>query len=72
MSARSLQRLLERELGYSLHSQRGSHKKLRSTRGYAPLLFSFHDGQEIPPGLVRKILTKDVGLDEHEALDLLG
>jgi hypothetical protein len=35
------------------------------------LLFSFHDGVTIAPGLVRKILCGDVGLDEDEALELL-
>ena len=36
------------------------------------LIFAFHDGVEVPPGLVRKILIKDVGLAEDEAIKLLG
>jgi hypothetical protein len=39
--------------------------------GYPKLIFSFHDGQTIPPGLVRKILMVDVGLSEEEARRLL-
>lgn len=39
--------------------------------GYPSLTFSFHDSATIPPGLVRKILIKDVGLTEEEALKLL-
>ena len=33
--------------------------------------FSFHDGQTIPGGVVKKILTKDVGLSEEEARKLV-
>lgn len=49
----------------------GSHTRLTSTAGYPDLIFSFHDGQTLSPGLVRKILVKDVGLSEEEALTLL-
>jgi hypothetical protein len=35
------------------------------------LTFAFHDGATIPGGLVRKILVRDVGLDEEEARKLL-
>lgn len=35
------------------------------------MTFAFHDSATIPPGLVRKILTKDIGLSEEEAMDLL-
>ena len=70
MKAAELQRLLERELGYSVHSQRGSHRKLRAD-GRPMLTFSFHDGQEIAPGLVRKIL-RDAGVSDLEAAQILG
>jgi hypothetical protein len=36
-----------------------------------PLSFSFHDKATVASGLVRKILTKDVGLAEDEARKLL-
>lgn len=35
------------------------------------LTFSFHDGQEIAPGLVRKIL-RDAGVSDIEAAQILG
>lgn len=58
-------------LGYTTYSQSGSHRKLRA-EGLPSLTFAFHDGVEVPPGLVRKILLKDVGLTEAEAERLLG
>lgn len=72
MKAAALQGLLETELGYYVDSQRGSHKKMKSTAGHPPLTFAFHDGVEISKGLVRKILTKDVGLSLEAATQLLG
>lgn len=49
----------------------GSHTKLISAAGYPPLMLAFHNNQEIPPGLVRKILVKDVGLSVDAALGIL-
>jgi predicted RNA binding protein YcfA (HicA-like mRNA interferase family) len=70
MRGRELLRILTREpLNYNVTRQRGSHRKLESSSGYPPLVFSFHDGQEIPPRVVRKILVQDVGLAEQDALD---
>lgn len=71
MKAGALLKLLMRDpLGYYIERQRGSHRRLRS-QSYPDLLFSFHDGVTVSPGLVRKILTKDVGLSVDEALGLL-
>lgn len=70
MKAAELQRLLERDLGYVVHSQRGSHRKLKAD-GRPTLTFAFHDGQEIPPGLVRKVL-RDAGLTDVDAASILG
>ncbi len=67
-----LRQVLEREpLRYRAVRQRGSHVKLKSEAGYPPLLLAFHAGSDIPAGLVRKILIKDVGLSEEEAEGLL-
>ena len=64
--------LLQRSpLSYRVDRQRGSHRKLISGNGYPPLLFSFHDGQEINPRVVRSILTKDVGLTEAGAREIV-
>lgn len=41
-------------------------------KGRPPLTFAFHDGQNVPPGLVKKILTKDIGLSEEDIRDILG
>lgn len=71
MKARDLLALLEREpLAYSVARQKGSHRQLRA-QGRPPLSFSFHDGVSIGPGLVRKILVKDVGLTDDEAMSLV-
>jgi hypothetical protein len=48
----------------------GSHRRLQAP-DHPPLTFAFHDGATIPGGLVRKILVKDIGLDEDEARKLL-
>ena len=44
---------------------------LKSEAGYPDLHLAFHDRQEIPGGLVRKILVRDVGLTENDARELL-
>lgn len=72
LRARALLRVLKREpLSYVIVRQSGSHRRMESENGYEALIFAFHDGDTLPPGLVRKILTKDVGLSIEEALDLL-
>lgn len=71
MKAKRLLAVLERQpLGYEVVRQSGSHRRLRSPE-YPPLTFAFHDGATVPAGLVRKILIKDVGLDEKDARKLL-
>ncbi|MFI7586254.1 type II toxin-antitoxin system HicA family toxin [Spongisporangium articulatum] len=72
MKASALFRVLTRQpLAYSVVRQNGSHRTLESL-DYPRLTFAFHDGATVPPGLVRKILTKDVGLSDDDALGLLG
>jgi predicted RNA binding protein YcfA (HicA-like mRNA interferase family) len=63
--------LYRKPLEYHISRQEGSHRKLVSPHGYPELMFSFHDNVTVPPGAVRKILVKDVGLSEQQALDLL-
>lgn len=58
-------------LGYRLVRQTGSHSVWESPSGYPQLRLAFHDRAELPPGLVRSILIKRVGLTEEEALRLL-
>jgi predicted RNA binding protein YcfA (HicA-like mRNA interferase family) len=72
LKAQKLLRILCREpLGYEIARQSGSHRKLESRNGYPDLWFAFHDGVTVPGGAVKKILVKDVGLDENEARNLL-
>lgn len=57
-------------LGYAIKRQNGSHRHLECV-GRGRILFSYHEGATIPPGVVRKIL-RDAGLSETEAAALLG
>jgi predicted RNA binding protein YcfA (HicA-like mRNA interferase family) len=71
IKAKLLLVILERKpLDYRVVRQSGSHRRMESP-GNPPLTFAFHDKATIPGGLVRKILTKDVGLAEDEARRLL-
>lgn len=71
MKAKRLLAALMREpLGYRVVRQRGSHRILAAP-GRPRFVFAFHDRAELPGGLVRSVLVKDVGLEEEEALDLL-
>jgi len=66
-----LKRVLERQpLGYRVTKQSGSHRTMES-EGRPTLWLAFHDRAELPPGLVRKIMVKDIGLSEEDALELL-
>ena len=46
-------------------------QELESETGYPPIDFVFHDRVTVPPGLVRQMLVKRVGLSQSEALKLL-
>lgn len=71
MKGAALLRILEGPpLNYTVERATGSHRKLVAA-GRPPLFFAFHDRADVPPGLVRKILVKDVGLSVDEAEDLL-
>jgi predicted RNA binding protein YcfA (HicA-like mRNA interferase family) len=72
LKAAQLLRVLRREpLRYEIVRSRGSHRRMRSVRGYPPIVFSFHDRATISPGMVRKVLVREVGLADDEALRLL-
>lgn len=72
MKWREFRKVLERKpLEYRVARQSGSHIVLKSEAGYPDLYLAFHDRAVLPPGLVRKILCRDVGLTESEALALL-
>lgn len=71
MRWRDLYQLLSREpLNYVTVRQKGSHRTLEA-EGRPSLLLAGHESDTCPPGLVRKVLTKDVGLTDEEAKRLL-
>ncbi len=53
-------------LHYAITRQVGSHKTLEAPNR-PTLHLSFHDRQELPGSMIRKILTEDVGLSDAEA-----
>ncbi|GAA1590157.1 hypothetical protein GCM10009789_49740 [Kribbella sancticallisti] len=69
MKARKFRTLLERELGYTVASTKGSHRKLVS-EGRPKLIFAWHDGDEIGAAMIRTILVRDVGLTLTEAKEV--
>lgn len=72
MKARALLALLQREpLAYRVIRCAGSHRVLRSVHGYPQLTLSFHEGVSVGGTMVRKILMRDIGLTEAEALALV-
>jgi predicted RNA binding protein YcfA (HicA-like mRNA interferase family) len=72
MKARELLAVLARPpMRYRVVRQTGSHRRLKSAAGYPPLTFAWHDGATIAPGLVRKVLVRQVGLSVQEALRCL-
>lgn len=62
--------VLQRELGYKIERQAGSHRRLVA-EGRPSLTFAFHDGVSLSPGLVRDILIKQVGLSRDDALKVV-
>lgn len=71
MNSAELLRVLRMDLGYEVKRVTGSHHILVAV-DRPRLVFAYHSGQTFPPGLVRKILVKDVGLSESEALALVS
>lgn len=63
--------LLRKPLEYEIERQKGSHRTMKSSNGYGQLLFSGHEGDEVGPTRVRKILVDQVGLSEEEAIKLI-
>ena len=70
LKAREMLAVLQRELGYTIERQSGSHRRLVA-EGRPSLTFAFHDGVSLPPGLVRDILIKQVGLSRDDALKVV-
>ncbi len=62
--------LRRQPLSYRVVRQNGSHRALEAD-GYPDLNFAFHDKDTLPPGMVRTILVKRVGLSEEQARKLV-
>ena len=58
------------ELGYEVARQKGSHRQLTAP-GRPRVTVSYADGDDVPPGVSRKVLVKTVGLRKDEALRLM-
>lgn len=50
--------------------QSGSHRQL-TAEGRPRVTVSYANGDDVPPGVSRKVLARIVGLDEDEAVRLL-
>lgn len=72
LKGRKLLRILQRTpLNYRITRQTGSHRKLEA-EGRPPIRFAFHDGDDIPGGVVAKVLMEDAGLSRDEAEGLFS
>ena len=71
LKTKKLLAVLEREpLNYTVARQKGSHRRMTAP-GRPPVTVSFHDRATVSSASVKKVLTKDVGLAEDEARQLL-
>ncbi|WP_420626869.1 type II toxin-antitoxin system HicA family toxin [Candidatus Poriferisodalis sp.] len=69
LKAREVLRLLK-QIGYQEIRRKGSHRKL-AAEGRLPIGFAFHDGVEVPPHQLRRMLVDRAGLTSAEISDLL-
>jgi predicted RNA binding protein YcfA (HicA-like mRNA interferase family) len=69
--AQLLKRL--REIGFEVEPEsKGGGSHVWVSNGEIRLRWAFHKGATISPGLVKKILTRDIGLTDDEAKELLS
>lgn len=68
LRARRLRAAPERELGYVVVRQNGSHKQMRAPE-LQPITFSFADGDAIGAVMVRRILLS-TGISEEKAREV--
>ncbi|MFM9958368.1 MAG: type II toxin-antitoxin system HicA family toxin [Phycisphaerales bacterium] len=69
IAARTLIRVLER-LGFVQVRSKGSHQRFVHPDGRRTTV-PVHKGRDIPRGLLRSIVTQDVGITMREFFDLL-
>lgn len=63
--------LMRKPLEYEIDRQKGSHRTMKSSQGYPQLLFTGHEGDEMGPTRVKKMLVDQVGLSQEQAIKLL-
>lgn len=69
MKAKELRHLLEKQLGYEVTRQHGSHAHLVA-EGRESVTFAYHDHQELSAGQVKHTLVQ-TGISREEALELM-
>ncbi len=69
VTARTLMRVLRR-LGFVQTRSRGSHRRFEHSDGRKTTV-PVHRGRDIPRGLLRQIVTIDLGMHMDEFMDLL-
>ncbi|WP_420610618.1 type II toxin-antitoxin system HicA family toxin [Candidatus Poriferisodalis sp.] len=69
LKAREVLRLLKK-VGYQEARRSGSHRKLVA-EGRLPIGFAYHDGVDVPPHQLRRMLVDRAGLTNAEIADLL-
>ena len=69
LKARRVLQLLGR-VGYTQQRRRGSHRILTAP-GREQIVFAFHDNQDVPPRVLRLMLTREAGLTDPEIAELL-
>lgn len=69
LKAREVLRLLKK-IGYVEQRRKGSHRKLVA-EGRSPIGFAYHDGVDVPPHQLRRMLVDLAGLTSDEVSDLL-
>ena len=69
ISARKLMKVLH-QLGFEQTRSHGSHRRFEHPDGRKTVV-PVHSGRDIPRGLLRQIVTLDIGMDLNEFIDLL-
>lgn len=59
-----------RTLGYEVTRQKGSHRQLNAP-GRPRVSISYAEGDDVPPGVTRKVLVNTIGLSDDEAVEFL-
>ena len=67
MGANKMLRLLKRELGYEVTGHHGGAHRWLESPDHRRIRWAYHDGRELSPIEVKRILVKQAGLDLEKA-----